>query len=90
MVSPMPQAAAVAIFFASWLLLSGYFTPFLLTAGAGSAVAVFLFARRMRVLEKDFPLRFGRLAFSYWPWLAKEIVKSAWGVVRLIVSPRLR
>jgi multicomponent Na+:H+ antiporter subunit E len=25
----------------------------------------------------------------YWPWLAKEIVKSAWGVSRIIVDPRL-
>ena len=85
----MLQAAAVAILFAFWLLLSGYFTPFLLAAGLGSAAAVFALARRMRVLEEGFPLGLGLPALTYWPWLGKEIVKSAWAVTRIIVSPRL-
>jgi multicomponent Na+:H+ antiporter subunit E len=36
-----------------WLLLSGLFTPFLLSAGLGSALAVVLFARRMNVVDHE-------------------------------------
>lgn len=85
----MLQAAAVAILFAFWVMLSGYFTPFLLAAGLGSAVAVFFFTRRMGVLEAGFPIELGIPAITYWPWLAWEIVKSAWAVSRIILSPRL-
>ena len=28
-------------------------------------------------------------ATLYWPWLAKEIVKSAWDVTKVILSPKL-
>lgn len=74
-----------------WLLLSGMFTPFLLAAGAGSALAVTLLARRMDVVDHEgFPIHLGwRALFSYWPWLAKEIVKSAWDVSKRILAPRL-
>jgi len=85
----MLQAAAVSILFSFWLLLSGHFTPFLLAAGLGSSVAVFFLARRMRVLEDGFPIALGIPALTYWPWLAWEIVKSAWDVSRIILSPRL-
>lgn len=85
----MLHAAAIAILFAFWVLMSGYFTPFLLGAGLASSVAVWVFARRMRVLESGFPLHLGLPALTYWPWLAKEIVKSAWGVSLIILSPRL-
>ncbi|MCK6433800.1 MAG: Na+/H+ antiporter subunit E [Burkholderiaceae bacterium] len=73
-----------------WLLLSGLFTPFLLAAGAGSAVAVVWFARRMDVVDHEgHPIHLGPRALLYWPWLIKEIVKSAWDVSRIIVSPSL-
>jgi multicomponent Na+:H+ antiporter subunit E len=85
----MLHVAAVAILFSFWLLMSGYFTPFLLAAGLGSSIAVWLFARRMGVLEQGFPIGLGIPAITYWPWLAWEIVKSAWAVSRIILSPRL-
>lgn len=73
-----------------WLLLSGYFTPFLMAAGAGSALAVVWFARRMAVVDAEgHPIQLGPRALVYWPWLFKEIVKSAWDVSRLILDPRL-
>lgn len=74
-----------------WLLLSGIFTPFLMIAGLGSALAVFLLARRMDLIDHEgFPIHLGWVAFiSYWPWLAKEIVKSAWDVSKRILDPRL-
>ena len=76
------------LLFAFWLLLSGYFETFLATAGLGSAIAVALFVRRMKVIDGEgHPLTIR--AFVYGPWLAKEIVKSAWGVSRIILDPKL-
>lgn len=73
-----------------WLLLSGYFTPFLMVAGAGSALAVVLFTRRLRVLDAEgHPLQLLPCAAVYGGWLLVEIVKSGWAVSRLIVDPRL-
>ncbi|MBE7460553.1 MAG: Na+/H+ antiporter subunit E [Zoogloeaceae bacterium] len=76
---------------AFWLLLSGMFTPFLLAAGAGCALAVLAFARRMDVVDHEgHPIHLGwRAAVSYWPWLLREIVKSSWDVSRRILHPRL-
>ena len=80
--------AALAVF---WVLLSGYFTPFLLAAGAGCTLFVVWFAHRMDVIDREaHPIHLGWWALaSYWPWLLKEIVKSAWDVSRRIVDPRL-
>jgi multicomponent Na+:H+ antiporter subunit E len=74
-----------------WLLLSGYFTAFLIAAGIGSALAVVGFARRMDVVDNEgHPIHLGPRAFLfYWPWLTKEIAKSAWTVARIIVDPKL-
>ncbi len=73
-----------------WLLLSGFFTAFLMTAGAGSALAVVWFARRMDVVDHEgHPIELGPRALLYWPWLFKEIVKSAWDVSKIILSPSL-
>lgn len=73
-----------------WLLLSGFFTAFLLSAGAGSALAVVWFARRMDVVDAEgHPIHLGPHALLYWPWLLKEIAKSAWDVSKIIVHPKL-
>lgn len=78
------------VLLAFWLLLSGYFTPFLVAAGVGSALAVVALARRMDVVDPEgHPIHVWRIVFSYWPWLMKEIVKSAWDVSRLILHPKL-
>lgn len=84
-------AGTVAILYVFWILLSGYFTPFLLIAGAASALAVVLFSRRMGIVDREgHPLHLSWPALiSYWPWLLKEIVKSAWDVTRRILDPRL-
>jgi len=78
-----------AALYAFWLLLSGYFTPFLLLAGAGSALAVVAFNFRLEAVGGDQATRVHLRALLYWPWLLKEIVKSAWDVSRIIVHPRL-
>ena len=78
------------VLFAFWMLLSGFFTPFLLAAGAGSALCVVLLAWRMRIVDREgHPIRMIAAVVLYWPWLVKEIAKSAWGVSRIIVDPRL-
>ena len=88
----MLHAASVfLVLYAFWILLSGLFTPFLLAAGAGCALAVLAFARRMDVIDREgHPIHLGwRALFSYWPWLIKEIAKSSWDVSRRILDPRL-
>lgn len=76
--------------FLFWLVLSGLYTPFLLMIGAVSAVAIALLARRMEIADREgHPVHLGLSAITYWPWLLKEIVKSALTVTRVILNPRL-
>jgi len=73
-----------------WVLLSGFFTPLLLAAGLGSALAVVWFARRMDVVDDEgHPIRLGARALVYRPWLIKENVKAAWDVSKIILHPWL-
>lgn len=82
--------SSAIVLFVFWLLLSGYFTVFLVTMGALSAVAIVLLGRRMEVIDHEgHPIQMGWRVLGYWPWLVKEIVKSAWDVARIIVDPRL-
>ena len=73
-----------------WVLLSGMFTPFLLAAGLGAALATALLARRMEIADREgLPLHLTLAALTYWPWLVKEILKSGWQVARIVLDPRL-
>ena len=73
-----------------WLLLSGFFTAFLVAAGVGSALAVVAFARRLDVVDHEgHPIKLGARALIYLPWLLKEVIKSAWTVSKIIVHPKL-
>ena len=85
-----PTSAWLALF-AFWLLLSGVFTPFLVAAGAGCALAVLWLGHRMKVLDREgHPIHLSlRVALLYGPWLLKEIVKSGWQVSCAILRPRL-
>jgi len=83
-------ASSALVLFIFWLLLSGHFTAFLMTAGAISAIAVVAFARRMNVVDREgHPIDLSWRAATFWPWLWVEIVKSAWDVSKIIVNPRL-
>jgi multicomponent Na+:H+ antiporter subunit E len=76
---------------AFWLLLSGMFTPFLVTAGVASAAAVIFISKRMDVVDDEghpIHLAWGAV-ISYWPWLVRAIIASAWDVTRRIIDPRL-
>ncbi len=82
--------ALAAALYAFWLLMSGFFTPFLLAAGLGCALGVAWLARRMEIADREgLPLHVSPAALWYWPWLVKEILKSGWQVARIIVHPRL-
>jgi len=73
-----------------WILMSGFFTPFLLAAGLGSALFVTWLAHRMDVIDREgHPFHLTWSALTYWPWLIGEIVKSAIEVARIILDPRL-
>ena len=81
-------AASLAAF---WLLLSGMFTPFLVGAGVLSALAVAALSQRMDLVDHEghpIHLAWGAL-MTYWPWLLKEIAKSAWDVSKRVLDPRL-
>lgn len=78
------------VLYAFWMLLSGYFEPFLLAAGAGSALAVVLLAGRMKIVDREgHPIQMIASVVLYWPWLIKEIAKSAWAVSKIILDPKL-
>lgn len=85
------SVSAFVALFVFWLLLSGFYTPFLVAFGAISSLCVLLFAHRMDVIDHEgHPAHLGwRALFSYWPWLLKEIVVSGWDVSRRILDPRL-
>ena len=77
--------------FLLWILLSGFFTPFLLAAGAGCSAAVLYFAHHLKIIDRaGHPVIYlGRVLFHYWPWLIKEIFKSAWDVTKRVLDPKL-
>lgn len=86
----MNALSPILALYAFWLLLSGYFTAFLMIAGAACAIGVTLLARRMDVIDHEgHPIHLSWRIFTYWPWLIVEIVKSAWDVAKVIVDPRL-
>lgn len=83
-------AILFVLFYAFWILMSGFFTPFLLAVGAATAAAVVWFAQRMDVADREgHPVHLGWSALTYWPWLLKEILKSALDVSKVILDPRL-
>lgn len=86
----MRRFALVVPLYGFWLVLSGIYTPFLLLAGLGAAVAVALLAWRMEIVDREgHPIHRNLGALAYWPWLAAEILKSGWQVAKIILDPRL-
>ena len=76
--------------FAIWVLLSGHFTPLLLAFGVGSTLFVVLLAIRIDLVDREIhPMLLKPYVFSYWLWLAREIITSSIDVTRRILNPRL-
>lgn len=86
----MRYLSLAGFLFAFWLALSGHYTPMLIVAGAASAVLCVLSAIRMRVADAEgHPVKLLWGAVTYYPWLIREIAKSAWTVTKIILHPRL-
>jgi multicomponent Na+:H+ antiporter subunit E len=87
----LPALSAWLTLFGFWLLLSGYYTAFLITAGAFCAAAVLWLGQRLAIIDGEgHPIHISlQAAFWYWPWLGKEIIKSGWTVSCIILHPRL-
>ncbi|NUN53223.1 MAG: Na+/H+ antiporter subunit E [Planctomycetaceae bacterium] len=85
------RAVSLAGFlFAFWLALSGHYTPGLVAAGAASAALCVFVASRLRVLDAEgHPVALVPATFTYYPWLAWEIAKSAWAVTKVVLDPKL-
>jgi multicomponent Na+:H+ antiporter subunit E len=80
----------VAILFVFWLVLSGHYTPMLVVAGLVCSLLCAMAASRMRALDAEgHPIELFRGAMTYFPWLAWEIVKSAWSVTKVVLDPGL-
>jgi multicomponent Na+:H+ antiporter subunit E len=86
----MRYASLTAFLFTFWVALSGHYTPVLVAAGAASAAVCVLAAARMRVADGEgHPIELFWGAMTYYPWLIREIAKSAWSVTKIILHPSL-
>lgn len=73
-----------------WLLLSGHYTPFVLTCGFFSILITVYIALRMDVVDEEAqPIHLTAGILLYWLWLTKEVVLANIAVCRRIWSPRL-
>ncbi|KAB2872464.1 MAG: Na+/H+ antiporter subunit E [Bauldia sp.] len=80
---------AIALF-VFWILLSGHVGVFLLASGAVAAILVALVGVRVGYADDEgHPAELILPGLRYWPWLAKEIVKSTIDVARIILNPAL-
>jgi multicomponent Na+:H+ antiporter subunit E len=83
-------ASLAIVLFLFWLALSGHYTPFLVAAGACSAVLCTAVAARMRIADAEgHAVHLAGGALTYFPWLLWEIAKSAWAVTKLVLHPGL-
>jgi multicomponent Na+:H+ antiporter subunit E len=86
----MRYISLTAFLFTFWVALSGHYTSVLVTAGAASAALCVLAAIRMRVADGEgHPIELLWGTMTYYPWLIREITKSAWSVTKIILHPRL-
>ena len=85
------RVAVIALsMFIFWLVLSGHYGLWLVASGAVMSVLVALVARHMGFSDgESHPLGLVLRGLIYWPWLIWEIVKSAWGVAKLVLDPKL-
>ena len=83
-------AISTALLYAIWLLLSGHYTGLLLTLGFLSALGASLIAARMGVLDEEgLPMQILVRLPKVTLWLIWEILKSNYGVVKVILNPKL-
>ena len=75
---------------AFWLGMSGHNEPLILSLGATSLILCIILAYRLDIIDREgspYVRLFGFLL--YFPWLAVEIVKANWTVIRACVKADL-
>ena len=84
------------VLFLFWLALSGHYNTFLLAVGVATTIFTVFIVTRMGATEKASDLKgkgnslnFALAGLVYFPWLVKEIIKSAWAVTQIITHPQL-
>lgn len=88
--SPAKFLMLSGLLFAVWLLLSGIYLPRLVVTAGVAAIVIAYFMDRYHLLDgESLPLGLIPRGLVYWAWLAKEVVKSALNVTRIILSPSL-
>lgn len=76
--------------FGFWLVLSGHYTPLLLSFGVASCVLVVYLTMRMYALDEEgVPYQVMGRMLGYLPWLMKEIFVANVEVARVILDPDL-
>ena len=81
----------ILFLFAIWLLLSGHYTPLMLTLGLLSTLLVVVLVNRANLIDQEKqPIIIKPSVLFYWGWLGREIVKSNIDVARRILNPRLQ
>lgn len=88
----MMRSLLLALFLGSvWILLSGHYTPLLLTLGVMSCLIVLYFSHKMDLVDhEDHPLHLGFIKLiGYTGWLFAEVVKSNFDVASRIIKPGL-
>ena len=76
-----------AVLFGTWLLLSGYFTPLLISFGVLSLAVVVGIAWRMDVIDHEsHPIHLTWRIPAYWIWLLIEIIKANFDVAKTILG----
>ncbi len=85
-----PIATSTILLFGLWLLLSGHYTGLLISLGFLSALGASLIAARMGVLDGEgLPMNILIRLPKIILWLVWEILKSNWGVIKVIINPSL-
>ena len=76
--SKLQHAFNLGLFlFAIWILLSGHYTPLLLTLGVLCTLFVVFLAMRADLIDRQTqPVLIKLSVLFYWVWLGREIVKS--------------
>jgi multicomponent Na+:H+ antiporter subunit E len=86
----MRLVAMFTVLFGFWLLLSGHYTPFLTISGALAALMIAFLGFRVGYLDDEgIPVDRIPAGLRYWPWLVKEMAKSALDVTKIVLDPRL-
>ncbi|MEK9685158.1 MAG: Na+/H+ antiporter subunit E [Rhodospirillaceae bacterium] len=79
-----------ALLFGAWLLLSGHYTPFIISLGILSCAAVVWITIRMDIVDHEgHPLHLTWRAIGYWGWLCVEIIKANIDVIKQVLSPQM-